>query len=129
MHFNENGVVSLDFTENRNGALEVARNNGGANVYDEARQVVSEGSEVPGSGSDAGNSSTGTSSRGSSTVRMDENQDWSSESGWKNRGLSSSSLKALDNVVMQVLESVRASGYSEEVCREFREHFARLPAR
>jgi hypothetical protein len=32
-------------------------------------------------------------------------------------------------VVMQVLESVRASGYGEEVCREFRNHFARLPSR
>lgn len=134
MHFNENGVGSLDYIENRNGSLELARSNGVSNshVYAEALQAaVSKGSEeFPGAGcySGEGNTSNSTSSQGSST-RMDENHDWSSDSGRRSRGLSSSSLKAVDDVVMQVLESVRASGYGEEVCKEFREHFARLPAR
>jgi len=129
MHFNENGVGSLDYIENRNGSL---RSNGVANLFAEALQAAvssSQGSELPdAASSDAGNTSNSTSSRDSST-RMEDNHEWCSDSGWKNRGLSSSSLKALDNVVMQVLESVRASGYGEEVCKEFREHFGRLPAR
>ncbi|KAG0593244.1 hypothetical protein KC19_1G315100 [Ceratodon purpureus] len=143
MHFNENGVAgSLDYIENRNGSLELARSNGVSNSHAYAEAVVLQGSEeelLPDAGccsgdgtnstsNSANNTSNSTSSLGSST-RMEENHDWCSDSGRKSRGMSSSSLKALDNVVMQVLESVRASGYGEEVCKEFREHFARLPAR
>lgn len=39
------------------------------------------------------------------------------------RGLS------IEGVVGQVLENVRAAGYGEAVCTEFRQHFSRLPSR
>lgn len=134
MHFNENGAGSLDdYIGNRDGCL---GSNGVANLHvfaESLQAAVSQGSELlpDASGSDARDSSSNssTSSQGSSTRMEDINHEWCSDSGWKNRGLSSSSLKALDNVVIHVLESVRAAGYGEEVCKEFREHFARLPAR
>lgn len=49
--------------------------------------------------------------------------------GGGRRGLSPSSLEALDGVIEQALENVRAAGYGETVCAEFRQHFARLPSR
>ena len=76
MHFNENGVGSLDYIENRNGSLELARSNGVSNshVYAEALQAaVSKGSELPdaichsGEGDTSNHTSNSTSSRGSST--------------------------------------------------------------
>ncbi len=43
--------------------------------------------------------------------------------------LSPGSLQASEEVVRQVIDSARACGYGEEVCRKFRNHFSRLPAR
>ncbi|KAH8946396.1 hypothetical protein BDL97_12G092300 [Sphagnum fallax] len=43
--------------------------------------------------------------------------------------LSPGSLQASEEVVRQVIDSARAFGYGEEVCRKFRNHFSRLPAR
>jgi len=45
------------------------------------------------------------------------------------RGLSPLSVKVLEGVVGQVLVNVRAAGYGEAVCTEFRRHFSRLPSR
>ncbi|KAL3679475.1 hypothetical protein R1sor_022431 [Riccia sorocarpa] len=48
--------------------------------------------------------------------------------GKKNRSASSVE-DPTEEKVMQVIERVRACGYSEEICQELRNHFARLPAR
>lgn len=139
MHFPENGVGSLDYAENGTGLLlELARSNHGSSHV--AMQVCSSqhaagnkkacsrGEESTGcDDSESGYHSSNGSSQGSS-ARMDDSE-WCSAEGGKKRGMSPLSLKALEQVVMQVLESVRASGYGEEVCREFRNHFARLPSR
>lgn len=123
MHFPENGIGSLDYAENGTGLLlELARSNHSSSHV--AMQVCnSQGCDDSQSGYHSSNGS----SQGSS-ARMDDSE-WCSAEGGKKRGMSPLSLKALEQVVMQVLESVRASGYGEEVCREFRNHFARLPSR
>lgn len=133
MHLNENGVGSLEYIQCRDESLELPCRDGATQlqVYAEALQAAfDEGSELPDADckSEDGNTSYSFSSQGSST-RMEDSHEWCSDSGGKSRGMSSSSLRALENVVTQVLESVRASGYGEEMCKEFREHFARLPAR
>lgn len=66
---------------------------------------------------------------GSSQDSSDKMDDpvWFSNGG--RQELSSSSMKALEGAVEEVLQSVRAAGYGEAVCTEFRDHFARLPSR
>lgn len=135
MLFNENAVGLLEFIGNRNGAsLEHARSNGVAKCeesYAEALQVdADEGGDSRGAdcnGEDC-NTTSNDCSRGSS-AQMEDSRECSSDSGGKSQSVSSSSMKAVENVVMQILESVRASGYGEEVCYEFRDHFLRLPSR
>lgn len=131
MHFKENGVGSLDYNENRNGVcLEVARSNGVAKF--DQQVCLSKALQAAVCMDADCNSQDCNSTSNRSSPRMEGDQrEWSrSDSSGRSRGsTSSSSLKALENVVMQVLESVRASGYDGEVCDEFREHFARLPSR
>ncbi|KAG0580913.1 hypothetical protein KC19_4G210100 [Ceratodon purpureus] len=138
MHFNENGVGSMDYMENRNGlSLELARSNCVAKFehqamhFSEALQATVSNEEDCNS-LDGNNTSDSASSQGSS-ARMEGNNHecCRNDFGGRSRASSSSSttMKAVENVVMQVLESVQASGYDEEVCNEFREHFARLPSR
>ena len=133
MHFNENGVGSLDYMENRNGlSSEFARSNGAAKFEQvnltealQAAVIKDEGCNSQ----DSTSTSNSFSSQGSSEQIEVKSHEWCRSDSGGSRGTSSSSLKAVENVVIQVLESVRASGYGDEVCDEFREHFARLPSR
>jgi len=75
--------------------------------------------------SNAQNSDDDGSSQDSSN-KMDDPV-WFSDGG--RRELSSSSMKALEGAVGEVLQNVRAAGYGEAVCTEFRDHFASLPSR
>lgn len=119
MYYNENGVGSLDYIDNRN-ALSLEY--GAAKFDPQVRFLEALQPEEADCIS-------------SSSERMEasgNHHDWSrGESGERTRSnsSSSSSVKELNNVVMQVLDSVRASGYDEDVCNEFREHFGRLPSR
>lgn len=45
------------------------------------------------------------------------------------RSYSSGTLKALEAVVIRVIDRVREYGHGESVCTDLREHFALLPAR
>ncbi len=49
--------------------------------------------------------------------------------GGSSRSYSSGTLKALEAVVMRVIDRVREYGHGESVCSDLREHFALLPAR
>ncbi len=49
--------------------------------------------------------------------------------GSSSRSYSSGTLKALEAVVMRVIDRVREYGHGESVCSDLREHFALLPAR
>ncbi|KAG6544341.1 hypothetical protein Mapa_014175 [Marchantia paleacea] len=51
------------------------------------------------------------------------------ENGKKYRTISSLNQDPVEEKVMQVIERVRGCGYSEEICHELRNHFARLPSR
>lgn len=118
MYYNENGAGSIDYIDNRN-ALSLEY--GAAKFDPQVRFLEALQPEEADCIS-------------SSSERMEasgNHHDWSrGESGERTRSnSSSSSVKALNNVVMQVLDSVRASGYDEDVCNEFREHFSRLPSR
>jgi hypothetical protein len=52
-----------------------------------------------------------------------------SENGNRGRSLSMLNRDVVESKVMQVIDRVRSSGYSEEVCQDLRNHFSRLPAR
>lgn len=123
------GDVSMHYKENGNGSVEIEGSNGGKVLDFCARRslqiaVAADRKADTDCSSEGFNHSTG-SSQGSS--RKMESPGWYTEEN--KRGLSPVSLKALERVVTQVIERVRAYGYNEDVCRAFRDHFARLPAR
>lgn len=69
------------------------------------------------------------SSEGSSEASSETMEDFAWFPEGNKRGLSPLSVKNVGGVVGQVLENVRAAGYGEAVCTEFRRHFSRLPSR
>lgn len=132
MHFDDNGAGSVDYIENKNEYFELVGSNGVTELQMYAETVEADavkGNELLDADciSEDASTSSSFSTQGSGS-RMEDSHGWCSDSGGKSRGMSSS-LNALEAVVMKVLERVRAAGYGEEMCKEFREHFARLPAR
>ncbi|KAG0580630.1 hypothetical protein KC19_4G188300 [Ceratodon purpureus] len=123
-----NGNRIGSYTENGNGLLEVVGSNHchSSNLSSEALQLTVKGRRLDHEDSDSESPRTSEGSSQGSSERM-EDPTWFSEGG--KRGLSPLSVKALEDVVGQVLKNVRAAGYGEAVCTEFREHFARLPSR
>jgi hypothetical protein len=122
-----NGNRIGSYTESVNGFQEVvgSKHCHSSNASSQAFQITVKGRGLD-EDSDSESSCTSEGSSQGSSERM-EDPIWFSEGG--KRGLSPLSVKALEDVVGQVLKNVRAAGYGEAVCTEFREHFARLPSR
>jgi len=114
-------------TGDRKGLLEVVGSNYGQSLKlsSQVLQLTMKGYNNLDEDSDSESNHSDGSSQGSSD-KMDDFV-WFSESG--RRGLSSSSMKAVEGAVGEVLKNVRAAGYGEAVCSEFRDHFASLPSR
>lgn len=122
-----NGNRIGPYTENGNGLREVVGSNHchSLKASSQAFQLAVSGRRLD-EDSDSESPRTSEGSSQGSSEKMDD-PTWFSEGG--KRGLSPLSMKALEDVVWQVLKNVRAAGHGEAVCMEFRKHFARLPSR
>lgn len=123
---NGNGIGS--YPKDRKRLLEVVGINYGQSLKlpSQALQLTVEGYKDLDEDSDSDNPHTSDGYSQGSYEKMDDPV-WFSEG--RRRRLSSSSMKALEGVVGEVMKNVRAAGYGEAVCTEFHDHFASLPSR